>query len=84
MSDRAILDCPECGAPLVPAHGRGVHDSDGDFSEHGEGCGCPYCDWVWFDGREPVTCACGALVGIEIDDDRAYTVTLPAPPRGGA
>jgi hypothetical protein len=29
---------------------------------------------MWFDDDEPVTCECGALVGVNCDDDVAYAV----------
>lgn len=67
------LSCPECGAKgLIPAHGRGRYDGDGNYLEHREGCRCLYCDWMWFDDRDPVTCACGSVVHVEVDDGHAY------------
>lgn len=71
-SSRAVLDCPECSTPLIPAHGRGRYDEDGDYVEHRDGCRCPWCDWTWFDDADPVTCACGAVVGVKCDEEYAY------------
>lgn len=76
-SDRPLLDCPNCGEPLIPASGRGGWDDDGDFVEHGEGCRCPWCEWVWHDDAEPVRCKCGALVKVAIDDEHAYATEVP-------
>lgn len=66
MSDAPKLKCPECGDPLVSAHGRGRYDADGNYIEHRHGCRCRYCDWMWFDDAKPVRCECGALVGVGV------------------
>lgn len=76
---RAFLDCPECSTPLIPAHGRGRHDQDGNYVEHRDGCRCPWCDWAWFDDADPVTCACGAVVGVKVDEDYAYATMIEEP-----
>ena len=75
-----LLACPECGEPLIPAHGRGRYDRDGNYIEHRDGCRCPWCQWMWFDDADPVRCACGALVVVEIDDDAAYATTAKEAP----
>jgi hypothetical protein len=31
---------------------------------------------MWFDDRDPVTCACGAVVGVDVDDGHAYAKTI--------
>ena len=69
---RPSLKCPECSAPLIPAHGRGRYDQDGNYIEHRDGCRCHWCGWMWFDDADPVTCACGAVVGVNTDDGYAY------------
>ncbi len=66
------LDCPQCGVPVIEAHGRGKYDSDGNYCEHRDGCRCAWCDWMWFDDCDPVACKCGALIGVHIDDGHAY------------
>jgi hypothetical protein len=71
MSDRPKLDCPECGVPLIPAHGRGRFNDDGEYVVHRDGCRCHWCQWVWFDDMDPVKCACGAAVVVDIDDKSA-------------
>lgn len=68
----ACLACPECGVALIPAHGRGRYDREGNYIEHREGCRCAWCGWMWFDDRPPVTCACGAVVRVEVDDVYAH------------
>lgn len=78
-SSRRVLDCPECCAPLIPAHGRGRFDEDGEFVEHREGCRCPWCDWAWFDDQDPVTCACGVAVVVKCDDQYAYASVKEKP-----
>lgn len=70
------LNCPECGDPLIAAHGRGRYDKEGNFVEHRESCRCPHCEWVWFDDAEPVGCPCGALVRVVEDDGYAYAQTV--------
>lgn len=73
-----VLNCPDCGEPLISAHGRGRFDEDGNFIEHRGSCRCPWCGWMWFDDQEPVVCACGSVVGVNCDDDHAYAVVLKA------
>lgn len=71
------LDCPECGEGLIPAHGRGLHDEDGNYVEHRDGCRCHWCDWVWFDDAAPMQCACGAVCRVHCDDDHAFATVVP-------
>ena len=71
-----FLRCPECGVNLIEAHGRGRYDGDGEYVAHRDGCRCPWCEWMWFDDRDPVTCACGAVVGVDADDSHAYAKTI--------
>lgn len=73
--DRPSLDCPECGVPLIPAHGRGRYDRDGNEVTHDDACRCRWCDWWWWDDGEPVTCACGAVVMVREEDGTAYATT---------
>lgn len=76
MTDVPKLPCPECSTPLIPATGRGLHDEDGEFLEHREECECPYCGPMWSDSTAPVTCECGALVKVTVDDDHAYATEV--------
>lgn len=77
-TDRPALSCPECGAAdLIPAHGRGRLDRDGNDIVHGGGCRCRWCQWMWWDDRDPVRCQCGALVRVSVDDGHAYATTRP-------
>jgi hypothetical protein len=69
-----FLDCLSCGEDLIPAHGRACLEEDG--GEHRDGCRCPYCQWVWYDDREPVRCKCGALVRVKVEDETAYAVEV--------
>lgn len=82
MTARPALSCPECGADgLIPAHGRGRTDRDGNDITHADACRCRWCWWIWWDDREPVRCECGALVRVVCDDGHAaYTATV----NGGA
>lgn len=73
------LDCPGCGEPAIEAHGRGRHDSDGNFIEHRDACRCAWCNWTWFDGCEPVACKCGALVSTKEDDGYIYARVVNTP-----
>ena len=77
MSDRPFLGCPECGEPLIPAHGRGRSNVDCEPIEHRDECRCRWCEWIWYDDRPPVTCACGAVAKVYIDDHAAYAKGLP-------
>jgi hypothetical protein len=70
------LACPNCGVDLIAAHGRGLHNANGEYIEHRDGCRCAWCDWMWFDDHEPATCECGARVVVRIDDDRAFSSML--------
>lgn len=67
MSDVPHLDCPECGHPLLPADGRGHYDDDGGYHPHAASCRCHRCEWTWTEG-EPVTCECGAVACVGVDD----------------
>lgn len=80
-NERPSLACPECGVPLIPAHGRGRVDRDGDDIPHGGACRCRWCGWMWWDDRGPTRCACGALVRVKVDDGHAYASTVEKPPR---
>lgn len=71
MSPAPYLDCPECSEPLFPATRRGRHDEDRNFIRHRDECRCRWCQWIWFDNVAPVTCACGAVVGIDCEDGDA-------------
>lgn len=69
---RPALSCPECGADgLIPADGRGRYDRDGNDIAHRDECRCRWCDWWWWNHPEPVTCACGARVIVDVDDGTA-------------
>jgi hypothetical protein len=71
--ERPALSCPECGKDgLIPADGRGRHDSDGNEIRHADSCRCRWCDWWWTDDMPHVTCSCGAVVGVDIEDNHAY------------
>lgn len=70
--DPPKLACPSCGTGLIPPHGRGRYDDDGNYIEHRDGCRCPWCEWMWFDDTDPVHCECGAHVLVRVDDDHAY------------
>jgi hypothetical protein len=70
---RPSLSCPECGVDLIPAHGRGRYDRDGNDIWHADACRCRWCSWWWSDGEAPVTCACGANVRVVCDDGHAWT-----------
>ncbi len=74
MKDRRpALACPECGVEgLIPAHGRGRYDRDGNDILHADTCRCRWCDWMWFDDITHVTCTCGAVARVAIDDGYAY------------
>lgn len=74
--ERPSLDCPECSEPLIPAHGRGRFDRDGNEIMHADECRCRWCDWWWTGGDAPVACACGALVGVDADDGVAFAVIV--------
>jgi hypothetical protein len=70
---RRALSCPECGVDaLIPAHGRGRVSRDGNEVAHSDACRCRWCDWMWWDDAPPVTCACGAVVRVVVDDGYAY------------
>lgn len=79
---RPSLDCPECSTPLIPAHGRGRTDEDGNYVEHRDGCRCHWCGWIWLDDADPVTCACGAIVVVAVDEEYAYARAAAAKARG--
>jgi hypothetical protein len=81
--ERPSLACPECGIDLIPAHGRGRFDRDGNEIVHRDECRCRWCDWWWYEDEDPVTCACGAVVGVSVDDDHAYTKLISAAGAGG-
>lgn len=74
--DAPKLDCPSCGVGLIPAHGCGRYDENGNFLEHRNGCQCPWCEWMWSDDADPVTCGCGAVVGVRIEDETACAVEV--------
>jgi len=74
--DTPKLDCTECGTALIPPHGRGRHDRDGNYVGHRSTCRCRWCGWIWFDDAEPVTCECGATVRVECDDGHAFAATV--------
>lgn len=69
---RPSLNCPSCDVALIPAHGRGRTDRDGNDVWHPDACCCRWCDWWWWDDIDPVTCACGAFVYVEVDDGHAF------------
>lgn len=81
-----MLDCPECGVPLLPATDRGRRDKDGNEISHGIACRCRWCDWMWWEDDPVVRCKCGAVVCVEDDDGFAYAVTVDKdkPDGGGA
>lgn len=81
---RPMLACPECGVDLIPAHGRGRHDKDGNHITHRDECRCRWCDWYWYDDAEPVKCACGVVVKVDTDDDHAFARELRPYEMGGA
>lgn len=66
-----MLDCPSCGVPLIKAHDRARWDRHGNLIPHRYECRCRWCYWVWHDSEPAVVCACGALVRVVCDDDRA-------------
>jgi ssDNA-binding Zn-finger/Zn-ribbon topoisomerase 1 len=70
-----ILNCPECGDPLIKATSRGRYDRDGNYVDHGVTCRCRWCSWMWWDDAAPVTCECGAVVSVTCDDGHAYSTT---------
>lgn len=72
MKPEPMLDCPECGTPLVRPHGRGYYDKDGEYIAHRDGCRCRWCDWMWFDDQPTDDCECGACVTVEVDEQHAY------------
>lgn len=77
MSDAVPhLDCPECGVPLIPADARGFVNDDGEYVEHSSVCRCPHCDWRWTED-DPVTCACGAVACVDVDDEYAFAKLVP-------
>jgi hypothetical protein len=72
-SERPALSCPSCGASgLIPAHGRGRYDRDGNDIRHQDTCRCRWCGWWWTDDQAPVTCSCGARVRVIVDGTHAY------------
>jgi hypothetical protein len=72
------IDCPKCGESLFPATNRGRHDDDGNYIPHRIECRCRWCDWIWFDDVAPVRCECGAVVGIDCDDNEAHAKLIRA------
>lgn len=76
MSHAPFLSCPCCGADCFQSESRGRFDRDGNFIAHAIGCRCRWCEWMWWDDAPPVRCECGALVGVEIDDDHAHAVDV--------
>lgn len=70
-AERPFLDCPNCGKPLIPAHGRGRFDRDGNWRSHRDDCQCAHCDWIWWDMTPAVPCKCGAVARVHVDDDNA-------------
>lgn len=76
---RPALACPECGEEgVIPAHGRGRNDRDGNEVWHRDTCRCRWCTWWWSDDADPVVCQCGAAIGVVVDDDHAYASTRPS------
>lgn len=73
---RPSLDCPECGVALIPAHGRGRHDYNGDEIMHADACRCRWCDWWWYDDGTPYACACGASVVVKEDGGSVSASTV--------
>lgn len=67
-----MLECPECGHPLIPATCRGRVD------EHGEVIRDESADWIWVTPSGPTRCyRCGATAEVRVDgDDAARTVTV--------
>ena len=72
------LGCPECGGEVFQAQYRGRYDRDGNFIEHGAGCRCRWCNWMWFDDEE-CKCECGARLRVLCDDGKAYATAVCNP-----
>lgn len=83
MNDAPYLDCPKCGESLFQSTERGRHDEHGNYIGHRLECRCRWCGWIWFSDAAPVTCTCGAVVGVDIDDGTAYAILIPPPPKAG-
>jgi hypothetical protein len=69
--ERPFLACPECGAGLIPASGRGRHDANGNEIRHRDSCRCRWCDW-WWDSGLTRKCACGFSGETYEDDGHVY------------
>ena len=78
--ERPTLSCPSCGDDIIPAHGRGRVDRDGNDISHADACRCRWCRWLWYEGEPAVACSCGARVVVEVEDRHAYASLAPSTP----
>lgn len=76
---RPFLPCPDCGADLIPATGRGRINKDGEEVRHRDACRCAWCEWWWDESHDIFACKCGSISRVSCEDSLAFAVTVKAP-----